>query len=172
MKKTHAGFTALELLIVIGIIGVIVAIALVGLTRARAKSRDDSRISNMRSVQIALEDYKTACRNYPYALDPTADNCVFANGLTQFGEFLSTVPANPSGTVFQYYAYANPSDPELCVGYHLGLALETENHAALNTDSDVNSLGNALGTIPCEPGNSTPFNGAVDDVTRIYDIYR
>lgn len=172
MKKSHAGFTALELLIVIGIIGVIVAIALVGLTRARAKSRDDSRIANMRIVQIALEDYKTACRNYPYALDTTADNCAFAGGTTTFGEFLFSLPENPLGTSFQYYAYAYQNDPETCIGYHLGVPLEMDNHNALATDSDIDSSNTALGTVSCEPGNTTPFNGAMDDANNMYDVYR
>lgn len=167
MKKSHAGFTALELLVVIGIIGIIIALALVGLTRARAKSRDDSRISNMRLVQIALEDFKTACRNYPYSLDASADNCIFSNA--EFGEFLNEIPVNPLGTEFKYYAYANPSDSSQCIGYHLALELETENHVAFASDDDFNSDTSAY--VACDNAGQ-PFNGGPDDVTQLYDIHR
>ncbi len=175
MKRTHAGFTALELLIVIGIIGIIIAIALVGLTRARQKSRDDSRISNMRIVQMALEDFKTACRNYPNALNPAADNCMFAQGSVTFKDFLSQIPANPNSTPFLYYAYANASDPTQCIGYHLAVELEMQNHGAFANDSDFNSASGVLQNIvPCTTtlGSQQPFDGGNDQVNRLYDIRR
>lgn len=52
-----AGFTLLELLVVIGIIGVIVSLAAVAYSSAQKKSRDSRRQADMKSVQSALEVY-------------------------------------------------------------------------------------------------------------------
>lgn len=181
MKKSHRGFTALELLVVIGIIGVIVAIALVGLDRAREKSRDDSRVANIRTIQIALEDYKTACRTYPIDLNPTTDNCLFVAG-TSFGEFLRTLPVNPGGTPFKYYAYANPGTDTMCIGYHIAVELESEKHGGLATDDDFNSIPgiSSLSVVPCQGISSstgagipgTGFDGSNDLVDRLYDKHQ
>ncbi len=52
-----AGFTLVELLIVIAIIGVLATVAFLALNRTRGKARDAKRISDVRQVQSALELY-------------------------------------------------------------------------------------------------------------------
>lgn len=178
--KTHAGFTALELLVVIAMIGIIIAIALTGLTNARERARNDSRVSNVRTVQIALEDFKTACRNYPVSLSATANNCIL--NAAQFGDFLPLVPVNPSGTQFQYFAYAAASNPTQCIGYHLAVALEGTSYSGFNNDDDFNSSTGALtGMVACVPAtggvgqqnqNPSGFDGGNDQVTQLYDVHR
>ena len=54
MKKKN-GFTLLELLVVIGIIGVLVSLAAVSYSSAQRKSRDSRRQGDMKSIQSALE---------------------------------------------------------------------------------------------------------------------
>lgn len=164
--KSHKGFTVLELLVVIGLIGLLVALALVGLSKAREKSRDDSRISNIRLVQMALEEYHTACRSYPPEIDPmTATACDFS-GVT-FAEFLPALPANPSGTQFQYFAYSDSSGGDACIGYHIGIELETPGHQVLATDDDFDSDSSGL---PACPGTNAAFDGA--DSNGMYDFHR
>src|SRR5690606_31734057 len=98
--KSQKGFTVLELLIIIGMIGLLVGLALVGLNNARQKSRDDSRVSNVQLVQIALEEFKSICRNYPNNLDTSANNCLLASAT--FADFLPAIPQNPGNTQFMY----------------------------------------------------------------------
>lgn len=167
--KSQKGFTVLELLVVIGIIGLLVALALVGLNKAREKSRDDSRISNLRTVRIALEDYRTACRNYPMKLDPGANNCPASQGTT-FAEFLSTVPTNPGGTPFEYYAYADPASSDQCIGYHIAVQLETVGHQAFNSDDDYNSAADT--SITSCSGVTAPFDASDDTAGQLYDFHR
>lgn len=166
MKKSHKGFTVLELLVVIGMVGLLVALALAGLNKARAKSRDDSRISNVRLVRIALEEYHTACRSYPAEIDPmTAVPCDFSGA--SFAEFLPVLPTNPGGTPFQYFAYSDPSGNDSCIGYHIGIQLETPNHQALETDDDFDSDSSGL---PACPGTNAAFDGI--DSNGLYDFHR
>jgi prepilin-type N-terminal cleavage/methylation domain-containing protein len=163
--KSHKGFTVLELLVVIGIIGLLVALALVGLNRAREKSRDDSRISNMRVIQIALQEYYTACREYPAEITSSTP-CAY--GGVGFSEFLPVVPTNPGGTAFQYFAYVDAGGSSACVGYHIGVELEIPDNTALNNDDDFNSQ--TFAGLACT-GTNPAFDASDDTVSPLYDFH-
>lgn len=62
MKK---GFTLIEILVVIAIIGILASIVLVGLGGFRARGQDARRIADIRQVQNALELYYNKCGAYP-----------------------------------------------------------------------------------------------------------
>lgn len=64
MKK-RAGFTLLELLVTIAIIGTISTIAIAVVSIARAQSRDVKRISDLQEVRKALELYYDVNGRYP-----------------------------------------------------------------------------------------------------------
>jgi prepilin-type N-terminal cleavage/methylation domain-containing protein len=51
------GFTLLELLIVISIIGILVAVATASYSSSQSKARNSRRMSDMKSVQNAAEQY-------------------------------------------------------------------------------------------------------------------
>jgi prepilin-type N-terminal cleavage/methylation domain-containing protein len=51
------GFTLVELLIVVGIIGILLAVSSTAYTLAQRRSRDARRISDMKAIQSAFEQY-------------------------------------------------------------------------------------------------------------------
>lgn len=55
--KKRSGFTLLELLIVIAIIGLLASIMMMSVARARAKARDAKRLGDMEQLQRLLELY-------------------------------------------------------------------------------------------------------------------
>lgn len=57
MKTNKNGFTLLELLVVIGIIAVLMALGAISYNLAQSKGRDSRRISDMKAIQNALEQY-------------------------------------------------------------------------------------------------------------------
>ena len=59
------GFTLIELLVVIAIIGLLSSIVLASLNTARVKGRDTKRVSEMRSIQTAVELYYSTNGHYP-----------------------------------------------------------------------------------------------------------
>ena len=59
------GFTLLELLIVIGLIGILIAISVTSYTTIQKKSRDSRRMGDLKAVQNALEQYYADYAAYP-----------------------------------------------------------------------------------------------------------
>jgi general secretion pathway protein G len=65
MKQKDKGFTLIEILVVISIIGFLASVILVGLNNARIKARDAKRIGDMSQMQKGLEIYYNTYRGYP-----------------------------------------------------------------------------------------------------------
>ena len=59
------GFTLVEILIVIGVIGIIVSLVLPSLLDVREKTKDDQRVADLKSVAQSLELFKLKCGFYP-----------------------------------------------------------------------------------------------------------
>ena len=71
--KKSLGFTLMELLIVIAIIGILVSVSVVSYSSAQKKSRDSRRIGDMKAVQSAWEQYYADnSANYPGPASPSA----------------------------------------------------------------------------------------------------
>lgn len=65
LKNLKRGFTLLELLIVIALIGILVSIAAASYAQAQKKSRDSRRMADMKSIQSAFEQYYADHTAYP-----------------------------------------------------------------------------------------------------------
>ncbi|MGB9498106.1 MAG: type IV pilin protein [Dissulfuribacterales bacterium] len=69
MKKTgHKGFTLVELMIVVAIIGILAAIAIPQFSAYRTRAFNTAADSDLRNVRTSLEAYYADNQGYPAAL--------------------------------------------------------------------------------------------------------
>lgn len=94
MKQKQKGFTLLELLVVIGIIGILVGIGTISYQSAQQKTRDSRRRSDLKAISNAFEQYYAENGSYP---DPSSEE-----SCSDYTEYLAgSAPTDPvSGSVY------------------------------------------------------------------------
>lgn len=98
------GFTLIEMLAVISIIGVLSSIALVSVSNSRAKARDAQRLSDMDSIRKALMLYKEANGQFP---DPESDCNLWGSWDSSYSDDTTSFIDNLRPTYFA----STPIDP-------------------------------------------------------------
>jgi type II secretion system protein G len=95
--KEQKGFTLLELLIVIVIIGILALLIIPNITSAPKKARDTQRKTDLTTIRKGLEEYFVNNNAYPAALnDLTAAST---------GPIMKAVPTDPKNTGSLVYTY-------------------------------------------------------------------
>ncbi len=105
------GFTLLELLVTISIIGILLGIGSVSFSTAQKRGRDSRRQSDLKAIQKSLEQCYAVDSEYLAAL-PSAGDAVTC---TAGGDTLQAVPADPKDSSIEYIEVGTWGDEyELC----------------------------------------------------------
>jgi general secretion pathway protein G len=131
MKKNH-GFSLLELLVVISIIGILISIGAVAFTTAQKTGRDARRRADVKAMQDAFEQYRA--ENTSYETCSTMADFDSGSGAMMPGG----LPTDPKNTgSFIYNTSTGCSTTEYCVC----AMLESSNG---NTDAPTGTACNYL----------------------------
>ena len=159
-KTRFRGFTLIELLVVIAIIGLLSTIIAAPIQSARKKARDAKKIAELKSTQLALEQYaESNSAQYPASLAALSP---------QFMPLLSGFASATTSTTRDAFAYAiyealATGGASTTFAYHLGVKLEVYG-PALETDRDCifGALASALVSPRC-----AVYNGNVMYTTLV-----
>ncbi len=87
LRHRTKGFTLVEIMIVVLIIGVLMAIAIPNFLNARKTSQTNACIANLKQIQAASEQYAIVNKTYPTSMD------ALTTGTTPFLKSTPTCPA-------------------------------------------------------------------------------
>ena len=132
--KKEGGFTLLELLIVIVIIGILALLIIPNITSAPKKARDTKRKTDITTVRKGLEEYFVDNNSYPVNL----------SDLTQgSAPIIKTLPTDPKNTGAFVYTYS-PANSNTT--YTLSACLENDQDNGTNVISPSSSNNTACTT--------------------------
>jgi prepilin-type N-terminal cleavage/methylation domain-containing protein len=160
------GFTLIELLVVIAIIGLLSTIIAAPIQSARKKARDAKKIAELKSTELALEQYaESNSAQYPYNLQSLSP---------QFMPLLSGFATATTSTARDAFAFAvyeaqATGGASSTFAYHLGVKLEVYG-PALETDRDCifGALASALVTQRCAVYNgNSMFSTIVNNGSQL-----
>lgn len=100
--KSVRAFTLVELLIVVGIIGILATLLMANFIGVRQRARDAQRKSDVRQLQSALELYRSDLASYPASM-PSCGSAL--TGGSPVSTYMQKVPCDPSGS--SYYNSGN-----------------------------------------------------------------
>lgn len=152
-KNSFRGFTLIELLVVIAIIGLLSTIIAAPIQSARKKARDAKKIAEVKSTQLALEQYaESNSAQYPENLAALSPQF-----MPLLSAFASSTTSNPRDAfVYATYEARAEGAASTTFSYHVGSKLEVYG-PALETDRDCigATLGNALISPACAVYNGS-----------------
>lgn len=107
MKTKNSGFTLVEILIVVVILGILAAIVIPQFTQASTEARESSLASNLQTMRSQIELYKI--QHLDFCPGEAAGSLAFVAALTgqtdingaagtDFGPYLQKLPVNPFAT--------------------------------------------------------------------------
>ena len=106
-----AGFTIVELLIVIVVIGILAAITIVSFNGISTRARDSARTSDIAGVQKALELYKVENNDlYPSVGSDNGGYALSALSTALVPKYIAKIPTDPSASSSYSYVRGAPGN--------------------------------------------------------------
>lgn len=161
LMKGSKGFTLVELLVVMGILGILVTLIAGGFRSAQFRGRDAQRKSDLREIANALEafysDYGTfpsdtgsvvnACSYNPAT--STGTPCSWGTGELTDGKtiYFKAIPKDPTNSQDYFYRIVPGSNNQK---FQLFAALEnTQDQDCLGGDCEVSPVSYSCGSATC-----------------------
>ncbi len=137
MKK-NKGFSLLELLVVISIIGILISLGVASFSTAQKKSRDARRKADIKAMQDGFEQY--------YAVNNGSYGATCAAMFSDLDIFPAGAPVDPKGGAYSYTCLSTATANAYCVC------------AYLEGGEGSGNSNSAASIIPCSYGGDEDFH--------------
>jgi len=107
---TKKGFTIIELLVAIVVIGILATITVVSYNGIQQRARDAQRDSDVTRLKIAIEKYHSEKSQYPRVCPVDYISCPVGLLATELSPYLDAIPHSPAykrGSLGGDYAYVH-----------------------------------------------------------------
>jgi len=163
ITKLINGFTLIEIVVVISIMAVLSVIIYSSFDASKAVSRDQERVSDISTIQLALEQYFNKYGVYPLTL----------RGLVP--TYLLEIMKDPSNGIYysdNYFPITKTQNTSNCISYQLWTKFERNNNYVLskkgfNSGALPSNMYECVGDVIGESGHNT-VNASTDPL--VYDV--
>lgn len=179
MNKFRKGFTLVELLVVMGILGVLVSLVAGNFRFSQIRGRDTQRKSDLKQIANALELFYSDYNQYPSSEDGYIMACYYLQGVGGNkcdwgeGEFRDVYDNLSTKTV---YLKTLPKDPSSAYSYYYRTIEENQKFqifAFLENSEDPDCLGGSGNCLSPQVdylcGNEKACNFAITSMNTSYD---
>ncbi len=106
--KAKSGFTLVEILIVVVILGILAAIVIPQFTEASTEAKESRLVSDLQTMRSQLELYKIQHNDN---LPPTTSFAVFESAMTGYTDVNGNIQAGPGANIYGPYVQKIPTNP-------------------------------------------------------------
>ncbi len=177
-KSQQSGLTLIELLVVLAIIGLLVTVVSAVFSESRAQTRDKIRMTSLKELQLAVEQYKAQNGVYPLrgcTVTDTTPTPQWTSPGTGDGDYYNECAQYIVGLVPDYIP-ALPTDPNAEDDNNNGFLYWVSNdqstykimvHRSVET-LQVGSFKDAFARCPAASVGACPDVAAIDDIYAVY----
>lgn len=123
LRRRHPGFTLVELLIVITIIGILASLVLVSFSNAQQRARDSQRKSDLDALKKSIE---LAKQDSPGAYSYPADMQTLDDNSTPYIKHIPTDPKTAADYIYQPLSITNGACTDDCAKFTLTACIENK----------------------------------------------
>jgi len=155
------GFTLIELMVVIAILGFLILAGLSSFNMSLKKSRDSKRKNDLRQIAISLEAYQNDHNAYPDAAAGAIKGCADLNGPLKSCDWGGTFK-DTNGTVYMTLLPKDPTDGQTTYLYKSdGIQFQLYSRLENTLDADIpknsEEKPRAFSDVNCAVGASTVY---------------